>query len=74
MIDSIMTSLDPTALALKLVLTASAVYLEFIDHLYLYRFSALKWRNVIGAGEVSGHLYFTVQPAYFWRGEVSKPG
>ena len=44
----------------------------FIDHLYLYQFSALKWRKVIGAGEVSGHLYFTVQPAYFWRGKVSK--
>ena len=49
-------------------------YSDFIDHLNLYRFSALKWRKLIGAGEVSRHLYFTVQPAYFRRGTVSKPG
>ena len=46
----------------------------FIYHLNLYRFSALEWRKLIGAGEISGHLYSTVQPAYFWRGKVSKPG
>ena len=36
-----------------------------MDHLYLYLSSALKGRNVIGAGELSGHLYFAVQLAYF---------
>ena len=35
--------------------------IKIINHLYLYRFSAIKWCNVIGAGEFSGYLYYPVK-------------
>ena len=47
------------------------MYLHIIEHLHLYWFSAFTWRKLIDDGVVNGHLYFTVQPTYFWRGKVT---